>query len=62
MLVFIASFLQKQPVADHQDTKGVKKLSSLGYYYSGSAYVTQDTLWFYSDISSNCITTVISVF
>lgn len=58
MLVFITSFLQKQPLPDQQDAKGLKTSSSLSYHYSGSAYVTQETLWFYSGISSNCITTV----
>ncbi|KAI8337075.1 hypothetical protein BC941DRAFT_426643 [Chlamydoabsidia padenii] len=58
MDVFIASFLRTQSSSDHQEKKTLEKSPPLGYYYSGSVYVTQSTVWFYSATSSNCITTV----
>ncbi|CAO3595848.1 unnamed protein product [Absidia cylindrospora] len=60
--VLTASFLKKQDdmaTTDYQDSiKDIKTLSKLGNHYWGSVYVTQDTFWFYSNLSCSCITTI----
>ncbi|ORZ07683.1 hypothetical protein BCR42DRAFT_426010 [Absidia repens] len=60
--VLTVSFLKKQDdmaTSDYQDSiKDIKTPSKLGNYYWGSVYVTQDTFWFYSNLSCSCITTI----
>ncbi|CAO3587414.1 unnamed protein product [Absidia cylindrospora] len=61
--VFMASYIKKKHLetkaSDQCNDMGSLRSLDSGYYYGGCVYVTQDTFWFYSKTSFNCITSVV---
>ncbi|KAI8332417.1 hypothetical protein BC941DRAFT_436607 [Chlamydoabsidia padenii] len=58
MDVFMASFLKKQDESTNMPNNNLLTTSSSGYHYGGSVYATQTALWFYSNLTYNCVTAV----